>query len=67
MPQLCLSTFDFEKQTLELREILVSRDYVFFLVLTLPERDVCMAVFSMSCILQLLAKKAYEIYFCMDN
>lgn len=46
MPELCLSTFNFEKQTLELREMLVSRASALFLVFTLPERDACMAVFS---------------------
>lgn len=45
-PELCLSTFDFEKQTLELREMLVSRASVLFLVSALPEGDACMALFS---------------------
>lgn len=47
MPELCLSTFDFEKKnTLELREMLVSRANVLFLDFTLPERDACMSVLS---------------------
>lgn len=63
MPQLCLSTFDFKKQTPELREMLVSRAYVLFLVLTLPERGVCMAVFSTSCTFKLLEEKPMKFIF----
>lgn len=46
MLELCLSTLDFEKQTLELREMFVSWANVVFLVFTLPERDAYMGVFS---------------------
>lgn len=63
MLQVCFSTFDFKKQTLELREMLVSRAYVLFLVLMLPERVVSMAVFAMSCTLKLLTEKSMKFIF----
>lgn len=43
--------------------MLVSRAYVLFLVLTLPERVVCMAVFAMSCTLKLLTEKSMKFIF----
>lgn len=67
MPELCLSTSDFENQTLELREMLVSRANVIFLVLALPEGGVCMAAFSTGCTLKLLVEKPMKFIFAWKN